>query len=182
MSDLTILIPTLETRKQFLERLTQVLLSQCNEHDVKILKHLDKGEKKIGTKRNELLDGCETEYCVFIDDDDLVASDYVEKVMEGIKKGVDVVTFKGIITSEGKRPETFIHKLGLKYTQQPGIYFRPPNHLNPMKTEYARQIRFPELSHGEDSDFCKRLQESGLLKTEYYIDESLYFYQFRRLK
>jgi len=179
---LTILIPTLTSRKHFLDRLIDVIGGQCKQIDTKIFILEDRGEETIGHKRNHLLDKCETEYCAFIDDDDLVSSDYVERVHEGINKGVDVVTFKGIITSEGKKPETFIHKLGLKYTEQKGIYFRPPNHLNPMKVELARQVKFPETSFGEDADFAKRMAESGLLKTEYFIDQPMYFYQYRRNK
>jgi len=182
LPELTILIPTLQNRKDFFGRLTDVLTPQCKQYNVLINVLEDNGEAKIGTKRNQLLDSCQTEYCVFIDDDDLVSSNYLEKIMEGIKKGVDVITFKGIITSEGKQPETFIHKLGLKYEQQKGIYRRPPNHLNPMKTEIAKQVRFPEISFGEDTDFCKRLADMGLLKTEHYIDLPLYFYQYRRSK
>jgi hypothetical protein len=51
-----------------------------------------------------------------------------------------------------------------------------------MKVELARQVKFPETSFGEDADFAKRMAESGLLKTEYFIDQPMYFYQYRRNK
>lgn len=179
---LTILIPTLTERKQFLDRLLQVLAPQCLHTGVKIIKLEDNREATIGEKRNRLIDNSKTEYSVFIDDDDTVSADYIDLVLEGINKGVDVVSFRGVITSQGKNPQQFIHKLGLVYEQIGNVYYRPPNHLNPMKTEYVKQIRFPETSFGEDADFAKRMAESGLLKTEHFIDKPIYFYQFRSKK
>jgi len=179
---LTILIPTLIDRRHLLERLLTQLNPQCQEYGVKILIKEDNRELSIGTKRNALLDACKTDYCTFIDDDDTVASNYISEVFVGIKMGVDVIGFKGIITNDGKKPEQFIHKLGMKYESRRGVYFRPPNHLNPMKTEIARQIRFPETSWGEDKDFAERLAEAGLLKTEYFIDGFMYYYQYRSKK
>lgn len=190
---LTIMIPTLNSREHLLNRLLDVLKAEIKdykaEHEDKIIRirclpdegHAN-GGAHIGVKRNALVDDCKTDYCAFIDDDDTVSSDYVRQVMIGIEKGVDVISFRGIITSDGKKQETFIHKLGLKWSQQRGVYFRPPNHLNPMKTEIMRAIRFPETSWGEDKDFSDRLAESGLLKTEYFIDDYIYFYQYRNKK
>lgn len=184
---LTILVPTLVTRRHLFERLYQQLDVPCRQFDVPILAKEDMGEKSIGAKRNELLDACKSEYCVFIDDDDTVASNYLHEIFKGIEMGVDVIGFKGIITNDGRKPEEFIHKLGMKWETArvaPGknLYKRPPNHLNPMKTEIARQIRFPETSHGEDKDFAERLAEAGLLKTEYFIDGFMYYYQYRSKK
>ena len=36
----------------------------------------------IGTKRNKLLSLASGKYIVFLDDDDLIASDYVEKILK----------------------------------------------------------------------------------------------------
>ena len=185
---LTILIPTLIERKHLLERLKKVIGPQCLAHGALITLAEDNREESIGAKRNALLDDCKTEYCAFIDDDDTVASNYVEEVYKGIAKGVDVISFKGIITSDmgnGRvsSPKVFYHKIGLTWSDNRGIYYRPPNHLNPMKTDIARAIRFPEISHGEDKEFAERLAASGLLKTEhYYGDFPLYYYQYRDKK
>lgn len=176
------MIPTLTERKQFLDRLLQVLAPQCLHTVVKILTAEDNREKSIGEKRNYLIDNSKTDYSVFVDDDDTVSADYVDQILIGITKGVDVVSFRGVITSQGRNPQQFIHKIGFVYEQKGNVYFRPPNHLNPMKTEYIKQIRFPETSFGEDADFAKRLADSGLLKTEHFIDKPIYFYQFRAKK
>jgi hypothetical protein len=59
-----------------------------------------------------------------------------------------------------------------------GIQFRTPNHLNTIKTEIAKQVRYPEISHGEDQDYSHRLWNSSLMKTESLIGERMYIYQF----
>jgi hypothetical protein len=61
-----------------------------------------------------------------------------------------------------------------------GCQFRPLNHLNPVKTEIARKIKFPEKNFAEDSDYCDRLMESKLIKTEYVFDQIFYHYMFDR--
>jgi hypothetical protein len=55
------------------------------------------------------------------------------------------------------------------------VYYRCPNHLNPIKREIALQVMFPELSRGEDRDFSMRVKR--LLKKEEYIDGIIYFYK-----
>lgn len=135
---------------------------------------------KIGQKRNFLVDNCQTEYAVFIDDDDVVSSDYCELIMEGLNKKVDVISFKGIVTGmHNRRQQPFIHRLGYEYKTVGNVYLRPPNHLNPMRTAVFRQFPFKETNWGEDSDFCMRVQKSGVLKTEHFIDKDIYFYQYR---
>ena len=42
--------------------------------------------------------------------------------------------------------------------------------------ELAQQIGFPEKNFGEDSDYCDRLLESGLLKNEVILDKVMYHY------
>ena len=55
MPKLSILIPTMNRRKHFLERLMGCLDNQVNgPYSVEILTNCDDGEKTIGQKRNEL--------------------------------------------------------------------------------------------------------------------------------
>lgn len=177
---LTILIPTLEDRKEFLARLMRILEPQCDSENVKIIQYCDNRELSIGKKRNELVNACKTEYASFIDDDDVVSSDYCKLVMEGINKNVDVVSFKGIITGmHNRRSQIFIHRLGYEWKTVGNVYLRPPNHLNPMRTEVFRQFPFKDVSFAEDSDFSGRVQKAGNLKTEHYIDKEIYYYNFR---
>ena len=71
---LSILIPTLPDRYEFLDRLMMKIADQAIE-GIEILIDED-SEATTGAKRNRLIDNCETEYCVFLDDDDLIADIY----------------------------------------------------------------------------------------------------------
>lgn len=140
----------------------------------------------IGTKRNNLLQRSKGEYICFVDDDDDVSTDYVKLLLEGINKGVDCCSLKGIYTVDGLMDGLFEHSL--KYQEwktnsdiQSAThikYERYPNHLNCIKSSIAKQFKFPEKNFGEDHDWSKRLHESGLLKTEHYIEQPIYFYKY----
>lgn len=142
---------------------------------------LDKSNLSIGTKRNNLLQKALGKYVCFIDSDDWISKDYVKLIMQGIEKEPDCISIKGVYTEDGQNPCLFEHSL--KYNKWetsngPIKYLRNPNHLNTIRADIAKQFKFPETNFGEDHDFSKQLQRSGLLKTEHYIDEVLYEYRF----
>jgi hypothetical protein len=62
------------------------------------------------------------------------------------------------------------------------VYYRPPNHLNVIKASIAKQFKFPEKNFGEDMEWSMQIQQSGLLKTEAHIDETLYYYIYKTNK
>lgn len=139
---------------------------------------------KIGEKRNRLLDCSSAEYICFIDDDDTISSTYIQDIMEGLKSNPDCLSLRGVITWDDANPEIFEHSVrynsyvthtlpvnGIKYE-------RYPNHLNVIKASIAKQFKFPEINHGEDTDWATQIKNSGLLKNEVYIDKVLYHYQF----
>lgn len=178
---LSILIPTLVKRREFCKSLQWELAKQKTD-EVEVLAYEDSGEKTIGEKRNQLLEWAKGEYVAFIDDDDTVSKDYIELVLKGIKEGKDCISLRGVITFDGENPEIFEHSI--KYdeyrTNDTGVpkYERFPNHLNAIKASIAKQFKFPEINHGEDTDWATQIKKSGLIKTEHYIDKVIYHYQF----
>ena len=181
----TIAILTVPGREKFLDRLMGVLESQVEDAPVEIITLKDNREKSIGEKRQMALDMCQTEYISFIDDDDLVASRYVELILEELRLKPYGVGFRGIITGRNNMAFEFVHKANLPYSVKPEfyggthVYTRPLNHLNPVMTSIAREIGYKHISEGEDMDYSKRLHASGLIKDNVFIDQFLYFYQFR---
>lgn len=186
---LQILIPTLPERRDMFIRLEQELdrqILECGlrrDDDVLIVSDpAPRGEKTIGHKRNGLLQAATADYVAFFDDDDRPNARYILNVMEGINKGVDACSLRGIITWDGQNPEVFEHSI--KYdawkTNNTGDikYFRCPNHLNAIKREIAQQFKFPEINREEDIDWSMQIQNSGLIKTEHYIDEVIYHYDY----
>ena len=179
---LSILIPTLESRGEKLKACLESLNHKEYKKDVEILLEYDNGEQSVGAKRNALLDSAKGEYVCFVDDDDVLGRDYLKHILEGIEKGVDCVSLRGVITFDGENPQVFEHSI--KYdawkTNDTGavIYERYPNHLNAIKRSIASQFSFPPTNHGEDFDWSKKVFESGLIKTEHYVDAVTYHYKY----
>jgi len=182
---LTIGVLTLEEeeRKAYLNRLLTFISQNTSVEDksrIEIIVNSDDGTKSVGQKRNEVLDAASGEFVCFIDDDDLVDGSYVRTILDTIENNedLDCIGFSGMYYVDGKEVMLFKHanEYGGHYKDAMGVQHRPVNHLNPVRTEYARQIRFPEKDFGEDSDYCDRLLESGLIKNEVIINKIMYHY------
>jgi len=180
----SILICTIEERKESFDKLYKKLQDQINNSNfadaIEILFFSDNRVKSIGFKRNTLIQQSTGEYVCFIDDDDGVHDRYVQMIYEKLLQKPDCVSLAGIITTNGQNPEKFVHsiKYNNKYCHENGIYYRPPNHLNPIKKSIAQQFLFPENNFGEDMDWTLQVARSGLLKVEAVIDEPYYFYYY----
>ncbi len=182
---LSILICGLENRKEERDTLINALINQSIAQDVEILIKIDNGEIKIGYKRNVLLNKAQGEYVCFIDDDDMVSSDYISKALKAIESKPDCCSLTGVITWDGDRTEIFEHSI--KYSQYKTTdnavkYERYPNHLNVIKSSIAKQFKFPEINHGEDTDWATQIHNSGLLKKETEINGVLYHYNYKTNK
>lgn len=142
----------------------------------------------IGEKRNRLLSMSTGEYTVFIDDDDTISDDYIKLVLYAIEDGKpDCVGIKGVMSVIRNNVVTarknFHHTIENDYYHESNRgYERPPNHLNPMKREIATKYQFKDVSMFEDTDWAMRICENKELKTEKYIDKTIYFYNFNPLK
>lgn len=182
---LSVLICTVEGREQMLNSLMFTLARQIRDYNLKgqveILTSKDKrGEHTIGYKRNTLLQNCSGQWAAFIDDDDMVSDDYLPLIINRLKEeNPDVVALEGVITTNGLSPKTFIHSI--KYTtvfEQNGIYYRPPLHLNPIRTSISKKFQFKEINHGEDIEWGMQIAHSGLLQKESNVGKAYYFYNY----
>lgn len=176
---LSILTPHKKSYDPYLKRLRVVIDAQCN-GEIEWIIWEDEGEAPVGFKRNWLLNKARGEYVCFIDSDDIVSGDYIAKLMDGISKGVDCCSLTGEITDDGKNPRKFIHSIRYdRWFEKDGVYYRNPNHLNCIKASIAKQIPFPYKNVGEDHEWSTRLQKSGLVKTEHWIEGTIYYYLHR---
>jgi glycosyltransferase involved in cell wall biosynthesis len=185
----SILIPTLEDRKiQFLDPLMAMLSLQLVSHQgvVEVCLDSDKGEKTIGEKRNTLLKNAQGKYSAFIDDDDMVSDTYVDDIVHALtyRDDVDCVGFYGHVFFQDEFAGNMIHStMCLDWTEEAGVYFRPPNHLNPIRRELALQQSFQHIDFSEDHFWSVGLKEQGLLKTEVFLGHKpTYIYKCREKK
>lgn len=207
---LSILIPTTPDRAGYLKSLFDTFHSLLGNHEnyyqvwptgeddvitvwqfpnVEIITYEDNYKYSVGYKRNKCQDQATGDYVASIDSDDQIKHGYFKNIFEGIKKGVDCCSLKGIITENGTNPLFFEHSIKYKIyrtitdSQEGQVrYERYPNHLNCIKSSIAKQFRFPEINHGEDTDWATQIHNIGLIKTEHYIEEVIYHYDWRAKK
>lgn len=178
---LSILIATIPSREKAFNELLSNLQKQIVQNgfinDVQIIWD-DRMSLNRGQKRNWLLSSANGEYVVFIDDDDLVTSNYVLLILNAIKSGSDCIGINGVITTNGsdKRKWYISKEYGSWFTGSDGTYFRTPNHISPVKRALALKAMFPEIHFGEDSEYSKRLLP--YLTTETIIEQPIYHYDF----
>jgi len=171
---LSILIVSTNERKHMFDNLMRFIKAQKTS-EVEILASIDDGKSSIGTKRNSLLKAATGKYVAFLDDDDMISPYYISKILAAAKDDSDCIGIKGVIVTNYLGPRVFIHSL--QYThwfEKDEIYYRCPNHLNPIKREIALTTGFPEISNQEDRSFSFNLQ--GKIKTETFIETPLYYY------
>lgn len=178
---LSILICTIPSRQASFGRLISELRSQILPYspEVAIISNASP-ELPIGAKRNWLLQKAESDYVCFIDDDDEISNNYIDLLMKAIDTGCDCASLKGVYSVNGKYDGLFEHSIKYKEwktTHKEIKYERFPNHLNTIRTSIAKKFKFPNINHGEDQDWSTQIHNSGLLKTEFYISEILYYYK-----
>ncbi len=184
---LSILVCSTTERAHLLHRLERHLRAQMRRwpRRVELVVDVDDGQKSIGQKRNDLLARAVGQYVAFVDDDDMVAHDYVDRIVDALTLTdgeADCASLEGVITTNGENPERFTHSIEhARWYSAGGTHYRTPNHLNPIKRELALQAGFPEKNFAEDHDFSQRVLP--LLKSEVSTGaQPLYYYWFRSKK
>ena len=185
---LSILTITMPNRKGFLNELTAVLHPQVNgRDDVEWLVLEDNGEMDLGEKRNKMIDMATGEYIVFVDDDDLVSVEYVNKMLTALNSHphVDCTSLIGVRSVDGQGAEVFKHSIQYKgwYDQMEDgkiVYYRTPNHWNAVKRVIAGTVRFKdEMNCGEDHDYSNRIRPH--LVDEVQIPDVMYHFRYRNV-
>jgi glycosyltransferase involved in cell wall biosynthesis len=147
--------------------------------EVELIYAKDQKKLTIGAKRNYLVSRAIGNYICFLDDDDDISDDYIFLIYSRIKENRDCISLTGIYTENGQNEAKFIHSIKYKkYFQDQGVLYRPPNHLNPIKRDLIKNIKFKEISHGEDTDWAMSICNKEILKTESEINYPYYFYNY----
>jgi len=184
MIQLSVLIPTLHSRKYHFENIKRALLKQKGAlefpDEVEILSYIDSREKTTGFKRNALIEQSKGLFVVFVDDDDELDDEYLKLIVEAIKNNpeIDAVGIRGQYSEDGKTQQPFETSLKHNWELKNGWYYRTINHISPIKREHAIAVKFPNKVIGEDYEYTMKLKATGLLKKEVVIKKPIYFYNF----
>jgi len=164
-------------RKDLLDRLLAVLSPQMVDG---VTFMTDDGPGSIGVKRQRMVDNSTGQYVAFVDDDDMIAPDYVARILPCLKKEPDCVGISMHVKIDGRdwNPSPiFKHSLQFRFNYHWHGQDRTPHHLCPLKREMALKSRFSDKMWGEDYDFAMGLLPH--LKTEEWSgDDPLYFYEY----
>ena len=161
----SILICTIPSRKDMCKRLVSYLNSQCNHNVVEII--TDDGEGTIGAKRQRLLEKARGEFIAFVDDDDMVSVDYIERICKTILENPNAthLSLTGEVTTDGGQiPDTFVNST--KYERWndtivdgKSFYERTPSHLSPIRREIALKVGYDsKLHYIEDRMFADQVR------------------------
>ena len=181
--DLSILVATIPEHKSQFRRLMAHLEGMAEDEPVEILyDDAPKGEISIGSKRQRLLERATGRYVVFIDDDDWVPLYYVPEILDAIEQGPDCIGF--LIEVHGlsrvvQRAAASNRYYGWASNADGYDYVRTIYHKTPVKREHALAIGYADMRFAEDKDYSDRLKASGLLKSEVFINRTMYIYRYK---
>ena len=158
------------------------ITDQAKGKDVQVLYLADNFSMSVGEKRNKLIEISGGERIIFVDDDDRVSNDYVDKVLEYSKLDYDCVA----IGVEYRQNNTNLKIYDYRYKknintrdeQGRNIAGRVPNHLCLWKKDVAKRVEFPSVNLAEDHRWA---DEQVLLGYSiYYTKDIIYYYDFNR--
>lgn len=178
----TILVPTLGERAILFQRLLRGLLPQLDQFKgrARVAGWFNNGQPALPEIRQRMVEKVSTSHLSFVDDDDLVAPDFVARVMTALDESdPDYVGFQVQCYSNGSPIAIAHHTLSNKgWRNEPGRFLRDISHINPIRTSIARQVTFRRTRVGgpEDREWAAQLRRSRLLESEVMIDSIMYHY------
>lgn len=167
----------------FLKDISKKMTLQVQGRSVQILYLGDNKSMTVGEKRNHLMNIAKGQRIAFVDDDDQISDDYVDRLLEYCELDFDCVGIGVKFTKDCQGESTydysFSKNINFRDPKRQGkrIYGRMPNHLCLWKKEIAMRCKFPDMNIGEDHAWAEDqiLKGYSFFKTEPII----YHYDFR---
>lgn len=179
----SILVPTLGERRPLFDRLMELLLPQTEPYGgrVRVVGWHNDGSPPLPKIRQRMVETAGTDYVSFVDDDDLVAADYVTRIVTALEQRPDYVGFQVQCYSDGAPIAVAYHSLEhRRWRNLPGRFERDISHINPILTRLALRANFARTRTGgaEDREWAAQLRRLRVLRNEVMVDRILYHYLF----
>lgn len=188
MTLLSILMPTIPERGDKFTALYNEVQAQIHYISevhpslghVEVIVNSDKrfleGGPSIGKKRESLVSASNGEYLCFLDDDDGIAPNYIESLLRMCRIGADVCTFRAFVTMQSfwaLVDMRLCYKVNDQITPDHTVR-RPPWHICPVKSKFAKLHHFKDLNNAEDFDWMQKALNQ--CSTEIHTDRILFSY------
>ena len=178
---LTVGVCTINGREDLCTRIVTKLYEQAMGKDVQILWVGDNRKWSLSLKRRKVYQMSEgSEYLVMVDDDDDIADNYIDKLLEAIDLniGVDLINFTMIYENgEERKPVFFSSKFeNLNFE----THFERRSHtLMCWRMAVLSDDLYEDTLYNEDSKFAEKAYSR--VKSEVCLREILYFYKYNEL-
>lgn len=173
---LSILIPSVPERMDFLSRMIQDLSQQTQGMPVEILVLLDNKKSTIGAKRSVLLEQAKGDYIVYVDDDDRIEPHYVSTLCSQIEAtpDADCIVYDVAVYLNGNFYKICKYGKEYSYSEDHSFYYRKPNPRMCYAKRIASKHKFMDISGGEDDEWAGRVAED--ITNQIRIPTVLYHY------
>lgn len=178
---LSVLICTLPEpfRDRKVNDLFKKLTYQAANKSVQILYLGDNKSMTVGEKRNHLMDIAKGERIIFVDDDDKISDNYINKLLEYCNLDYDCISIGVRMTEQGENEKIYDYTFKQNINKRENgirIAGRIPNHLCLWRKSVALRVRFVDRNLGEDHIWAEQQLIKGY--TFYDTKEILYHYDF----
>lgn len=172
---------TQPSRRWYLTRLVNTLKLQLTDGVEHVITYFDPA-LSIGANRQRMVEAASGDYVNFVDDDDLVALDYVATIWPLLQREPDYVGYQLQMYVDGRKLKPTYHDPGcIGWYEDERGYYRDISHVNPIRREIAVLAKF-DGGFGEDERWAKQVRELWKIKKFQYVNQVMYHYYYRSVK
>lgn len=171
-----ILVCSIEHRTDQLDGLLKALAPQIVP-GVGVRVFRDNLQTGYGEKCQALVESSDADYVSFIDDDDMVAPDFVASIVAALEHEPDYVGFNVLYTEDCVPQVPVVHSLEREgWHNEHDCLYRDLVHFNPIRRELALRSRWYG-GNGADRQWADGLRAQACVREQVYIARELYQYR-----
>ena len=175
---LTIAVCTMPSRMGSFTKVAEELFRQAEGKPVEVFCFMDNRKSNLSEKRNLVIAGAKGRFISFVDDDDRVEPDYVDAILEEIRKApdTDCVVFDVLVHGYTAAPKVCKYDVAFNHGEDLQTYYRKPNHVMAYRTAISRKHQYrKDLSAiSEDTEWAERASKD--IRKQSRIGKVLYHY------